>query len=145
MKRHCLQLVIAIIICISTCSPEAGEAEEEFGPWSSTKDSPMISSVEASSSEGGSGSYASSVFFVWLWVYQHQMSVVMRSKCAMTPSCSAYGIEAIKKHGAPKGLLLTFDRLIHEADERHSGYRVMKGPLLKVLDPVENNDFWWKK
>jgi len=31
--------------------------------------------------------------------------------CSFTPSCSEYGIEAVKKHGVLAGMVITFDRL----------------------------------
>lgn len=33
-------------------------------------------------------------------------------RCAMTPSCSAYAVESIKKYGFLEGYLMTCDRLI---------------------------------
>lgn len=32
-------------------------------------------------------------------------------RCSFTPSCSVYGMEAIKEKGILKGMVLTFDRL----------------------------------
>jgi putative component of membrane protein insertase Oxa1/YidC/SpoIIIJ protein YidD len=61
----------------------------------------------------------------------------------MHPSCSAYGIEAIEKHGFFVGILMTADRLIHESDEISLGPEIETEGRLKVHDPVENNDFWW--
>lgn len=137
------KLAIALVVSFFVCSLETAEAEKEFGPWSSTKASPRASSVDVSTEDAESGGYVSSVCFGWLSIYQHHMGVVMRSQCPMIPSCSAYSIEAIRKHGALKGLVLTFDRLIHEADEKATGYRVMQGHRFKVLDTLTNNDFWW--
>jgi hypothetical protein len=54
-------------------------------------------------------------------------------------------VEAIGRHGVWIGLVMTFDRLIHESNE------IRQAPLVKVYgsyryyDPVENNDFWWDK
>ena len=57
------------------------------------------------------------------------------------PTGSAYGMSAVKKHGAFWGIILTADRLIHEADQP-------LGPIIhlhnqdRYFDPVERNDFW---
>jgi hypothetical protein len=61
----------------------------------------------------------------------------------MVPSCSAYSIQAIEKHGFFVGILMTVDRLLHESDEIALGPEIETAGGLKVHDPVENNDFWW--
>jgi uncharacterized protein len=43
--------------------------------------------------------------------WQVTFSAVLMPSCRFTPSCSAYGIEAVQKHGALKGVWLTFKRL----------------------------------
>jgi hypothetical protein len=54
-------------------------------------------------------------------------------------------MEAIRKHGAIAGLVMGFGRLIHEADEIHRAPRIRVNDSYRYYDPVENNDFWWKK
>jgi len=77
--------------------------------------------------------------------FQEFISPVDGDRCPCSPTCSQYGLEAVRKHGVLVGLVLTFDRLIHESDE------IRRVPLVKIrgayryLDPVENNDFWWNK
>lgn len=44
-------------------------------------------------------------------LYQVVISPVLGPKCRFTPSCSHYGIEALKKHGVFKGLWLTIKRI----------------------------------
>lgn len=43
--------------------------------------------------------------------YQGAISPYLMPSCRYTPSCSAYGIEAIQKHGVPKGLWLALKRI----------------------------------
>ena len=38
---------------------------------------------------------------------------------------------------------MTVDRLIHEADEGRISPVVKRNGHIRILDPVENNDFWW--
>lgn len=145
LNRCKSKCVLAVTLFLVAGLSESIATEREFGPWSSARAFPTVAPGETFPEEEKSGGYVSNVFFGWLRIYQNRMNVVMRSQCPMTPSCSAYSIEAIKKHGAVKGLVLTFDRLIHEADEKATGYKVMRGNRLKALDPVTNNDFWWHK
>lgn len=44
--------------------------------------------------------------------YQIVLSPIMGNQCRFTPTCSHYSIEAIKSHGAFKGLALTLWRLL---------------------------------
>ncbi len=80
-----------------------------------------------------------------LHIFRKYISPVDGDRCPSYPSCSQYSAEAIRKHGALLGFLLTIDRLIHEADE------VRRAPLVRIqddyryYDPLENNDFWWRK
>ena len=45
-------------------------------------------------------------------IYQRFISPFFPSSCKFSPSCSKYGIEAINKHGAIKGLVLTVKRIL---------------------------------
>ena len=78
-------------------------------------------------------------------LFQRYISPVDGDRCPCYPTCSQYSAEAIRKHGVWIGLVMTFDRLIHESAE------IRQAPLVNIYgsyryyDPVENNDFWWNK
>ncbi|MBN1468817.1 MAG: membrane protein insertion efficiency factor YidD [Fusobacteriaceae bacterium] len=44
--------------------------------------------------------------------YQKFISPFLGKNCRFYPTCSCYGIEAINKHGAVKGLYLTIKRIL---------------------------------
>jgi len=50
-------------------------------------------------------------FILLIKLYQVIVSPWLGPKCRYTPSCSAYGIEALKKHGVFKGGWLTLKRI----------------------------------
>ena len=51
-------------------------------------------------------------FFVALIkLYQYLLSPLLGAQCRYTPTCSQYGIEAIKKYGSFKGGWLTLKRI----------------------------------
>ncbi|MBW1902344.1 MAG: membrane protein insertion efficiency factor YidD [Deltaproteobacteria bacterium] len=76
-------------------------------------------------------------------VYRDHISRVDSDRCPSIPSCSSYSARAFKKHGFFMGWLMTVDRLIHEGDEGSVSPVVYHKGRFKILDPVENNDFWW--
>ena len=56
------------------------------------------------------------LLFSWLFLgiirlYQILISPLLGASCRYTPTCSAYGIEAIKKHGPFYGGWLTLKRI----------------------------------
>ncbi|RZK48628.1 MAG: membrane protein insertion efficiency factor YidD [Pedobacter sp.] len=56
------------------------------------------------------------LIFSWLFLgiirlYQILLSPLLGASCRYTPTCSAYGIEAIKKHGPFYGGWLTLKRI----------------------------------
>ena len=50
-------------------------------------------------------------FIFLIKIYQWIISPWLGSKCRYTPTCSQYGIEALKKHGIFKGSWLTIKRI----------------------------------
>ena len=51
------------------------------------------------------------VFVLIIKIYQYLISPLTAASCRYTPTCSQYGVEAIKKHGAFKGGWLTLKRI----------------------------------
>ncbi len=51
------------------------------------------------------------IFLGIIRIYQYAISPLFGSSCRYAPSCSQYGIEAVKKHGAWKGGWLTIKRI----------------------------------
>lgn len=50
-------------------------------------------------------------FLLLIKIYQYAISPLLGSSCRYTPTCSQYGVEAIKKYGAFKGGWLTLKRI----------------------------------
>jgi len=50
-------------------------------------------------------------FILLIRIYQYFLSPLLGAACRYTPSCSQYGVEAVKKHGAFKGGWLTLKRI----------------------------------
>ena len=54
--------------------------------------------------------------------YQYLLRPMLGAHCRFAPSCSDYAREAIVKHGAIKGLLLTFRRVLRCHPYHPGGY-----------------------
>ncbi len=129
--------IIVILSILAFVYPLQAADPEFFEPWEAHSVQRQIDADRESTSPLGSLLIGSIRF------YQDVISSVIGADCPMHPSCSAYGIEAIEKHGFFVGILMTADRLIHESDEISLGPEIETEGRLKVHDPVENNDFWW--
>ena len=51
------------------------------------------------------------IFIFLIKIYQYTISPILSNSCRYTPTCSHYGIEAIKKHGPFKGGWLAAKRI----------------------------------
>ena len=127
-------LILSFLIFI--CPVYTAAVDKPFGPWddNTVNNPPKIEE---------SFNAPSSLLIKGVRFYQDYISPVIGDRCPMHPSCSAYSILAIKKHGFFIGIVMTADRLIHESDELTFAPVVKQGDRLKFYDPIENNDFWW--
>lgn len=55
-------------------------------------------------------------------IYRFVISPLFPSSCRFYPTCSAYSVEAFRKHGFFKGIKLTFLRLIRCHQGNPGGY-----------------------
>ncbi len=61
-------------------------------------------------------------FIIIIRIYQYTISPYFPASCRYSPSCSAYGIEALKKHGPFKGGWLAIKRIVSCNPWGGSGY-----------------------
>ena len=66
--------------------------------------------------------FVSKILIYLVRFYQAFISPLFGAKCRFTPTCSAYGVEAIQKHGPWKGLRLTIKRFLSCHPWGKSGY-----------------------
>lgn len=126
-------------------SPNPARAEE---PWFASASAPagdLVGFRPAAVPSIPATGYGQTCCRIWLKAYQNGFSRMMKSKCPMWPSCSAYSLEAIQKHGVLGGTLLTADRLYHEGSIQRTASRIQIGEQLRYSDPVEDNVVWGKK
>jgi putative membrane protein insertion efficiency factor len=139
-----------ITVVVFTLLTAAAQAQP-WGPWSASGDAPALTTDADSeiSTAGRSNQPEHSIAatpFIWLVkFYQKYISPVDGDRCPMYPTCSQYSLQAMHKHGPLIGIVMTADRLMHEADERDFVPARKVGNRYRFIDPVENNDFWWYK
>lgn len=61
-------------------------------------------------------------FILLIQIYRYAISPYFPSSCRYSPTCSAYGLEAFKKHGPFKGFVLTAKRIASCHPWGGSGY-----------------------
>lgn len=62
------------------------------------------------------------IFIGLIRLYQKFISPLFPASCRFTPTCSQYALEAFKKYGAVKGLILTVWRLLRCNPFSKGGY-----------------------
>ena len=99
--------------------------------------------IERPVAPAAEGTLPALVFDAYLRFFQQVISPVDGARSNMYPTGSAYARQAIKKHGALVGIVLTTERLLHEGNEDQVAPCIRKYGLWRVYDPVEANDWWW--
>lgn len=57
-------------------------------------------------------SFGTKILILLIRAYQYGISPLIGPRCRFTPTCSQYGIEALKQHGLLKGSWLTLKRVL---------------------------------
>ncbi len=83
------------------------------------------------------------VFGGYIRFFQKFISPVDGPRCQMYPTCSQYGREAVKKHGALLGFIMSADRLMRDNGGVPQHYPlIIKFNRFFYFDPVSANDLW---
>jgi hypothetical protein len=122
-------------------------AAPAFGPFPS----PQHAVTREATFQGGATSRApvelhADFFEVAYEFYRQWVSPIDGPRCSHRPTCSRYGVLAVRRHGAV-GLLLTMDRLLRE-DESSALRKLRAIPGeggFHLLDPLEESTFWFSR
>jgi putative component of membrane protein insertase Oxa1/YidC/SpoIIIJ protein YidD len=77
-------------------------------------------------------------------LYSKYISPADGARSPSYPTSTVYGKQAIEQYGFFLGIILTADRLIHQADV-HYGAQMATYGLARYYDPLSENTFWWDK
>ena len=130
-------LAVAAIVTASA----ALAAPPGFGPFASpghpvTRDVRPVSRARTAPTE--------TFFRVAFEFYRNVVSPIDGPTCAHRPTCSLYGLQAVRRHGVV-GMWLTIDRLLrgHQSSIWRNLPRVTIDGRTVLVDPLEESTFWF--
>ncbi len=81
------------------------------------------------------------IFFIGaIDFYRNRISPINSGRCGFSPSCSAFGRQALKEYGVIKGIMMTADRLTRCNFFKQPGPDYLLLPGGSLLDPVYDNN-----
>ena len=122
-------LVAALLLCAGVLPVDASD----WGPWE-------IPTTRQQTSHRATGPLPQAVRF-----FQRHISPVDGPRCPMFPTCSAYSLQALRRHGPLLGVFLTVDRLYREGDPQEQQTPIIQYGYRRFFDPLHANDFWLEK
>ncbi len=122
--------LLMTVLLLSAIWPATSRGAD-WGPW----EVPKKSQAAPDANDPGALQQAVRLF-------QKHISPVDGPRCPMYPTCSAYSLQALHKHGPAFGVFLTVDRLYREGDPHERQQPIEKWGFVRFYDPLENNDFW---
>ncbi len=78
---------------------------------------------------------AGAVVVALLRAYKAVLSPLLPPACRFLPTCSAYAVEAIEKHGVGRGIVLAAQRLGRCHPLHPGGFDPVPGAITKVESP----------
>jgi len=81
----------------------------------------------------------------WIRLFQRKVSPVDGPSCSFSPTCSAYAMEAVRKHGLLAAIPMAAERVMrdHRPQNPDRYSLVEQDGTFYYHDPVNANDFWW--
>ncbi|MDY6853495.1 MAG: membrane protein insertion efficiency factor YidD [Thermodesulfobacteriota bacterium] len=139
-------MILSVVFLLSISILHSGFADTDLfpEPWGAESFNDKIYILDRKiEKREGEKSIFSRVAIKGIKFFQEVISPIDGDRCPMHPTCSNYGIQAIRKHGFMLGTIMISDRLIHERDEVSYAPRVRIDGRWRYFDPVQYNDFWF--
>ncbi len=142
--RNGLRPLVACLGVLAAPIPAAMAAQplpEQFGPWSIGERHPSLpertpaAMLTPAAVPYGPTHSLSLAYLVW----SRLLTAVDGPRCPHRPTCSRYASQAIGELGLVVGIVLTVDRLLHEASPVVAWPFERRAGGLVLLDPVESN------
>lgn len=131
VKPFLAALLVALSLLVGTVSMGFASPEKMRGP-----DAKPFRTQEGREPETS----VTRLFFLGaVSVFQKYVSPTDGDRCGFSPSCSAFGREAVDRQGPFLGVLVTADRLMRCTLFKRPGPDYLLLPDGRLFDPVENN------
>lgn len=111
-------------------------AADTWGPWEAPQTGTGVVKTKAEDTE-------LDPLKLGIRFHQKYISPVDGPRCSAYPTCSAYAMDALNKHGPFIGTMMTVDRLFYDSSLGGQSRLIRVGGRMRFYDPVENNDFWF--
>jgi len=121
-------LSMTLVLC--TLMPASQAGAQDWGPWE-----PPTARKSPQEQEKGPLERV-------IRQFQKYISPVDGPRCSMYPTCSAYALQAIRKHGPLLGTFIFVDRLYHEGDPLERQQQIISNGYTRYHDPLKKNTFW---
>ncbi len=131
-----LRIIIILTVLVGLGVPCYSGNNDSFTPWNFNNPAPEEKVIT-------SPSFPGYLLIQSVEIFRKYISPVDGDRCPMYPTCAAYSLQVIKKHGFFIGFVMTAGRLIHENNEMDDAPLIKVGNKCRFYDPVSNNDFWW--
>jgi hypothetical protein len=122
-------MVLVSVVFLSVV-PASGSPYTMKGP-------PLAPAAVAGNGQPDSGT--ATVLLLAINLYRRFISPTQGPRCGFYPSCSAFGLLAVRHHGPFTGGLMTADRLMRCNALKKPGLDYFQRPDGKLYDPVEAN------
>ncbi len=128
--------ISCFMVCCSVAAVSSSIDDPFNGPWEA---SPVQTGYDSP------GSYPETIYKAVYRFYKSTLHAALSSGCPSYPSCSEYMYQCIQRFSLFPGIILGMERLLHEPGETARGKLIATPEGIKVLDPIANNTFWWRK
>lgn len=132
----------ALLLAAAVTAPAAFAAPPAFGPFGSPRH-PVTREVRAATPTPRGGQ-ADTFFRLAFDFYRTVVTPINGPTCSHRPTCSLYGLQAVRRHGVV-GMWLTIDRLWrgHASSVWRELPHVTTAGRVTLIDPLEESTFWF--
>jgi hypothetical protein len=88
---------------------------------------------------------ATAPFIALIYLYKYTISPLLPRGCRHYPTCSSYGVDALKTYGLFRGGMLTANRILRCHPWGTHGYDPVPHILIRKYRPAGNHSFTGKR
>ena len=135
-RSRCLVVIVLLSFCVadSICADQRANARFVVDAVDPVIDVVARDLPGTVLTENTAPGQLGSVAFLALRIYQRVISPLDRPSCMFEPTCSSYALEAIRRYGLVRGLIMAADRL-HRCNGVGREFYPVNPSTGKLIDP----------